>query len=406
MNDRVSRACRRSCQRLFIACLGVGLVSGCIRADTERVAELDTVSPEEAVAVCRPWADKLGIKSELRYLEARQRRGPFGAPLLLVHEVGSRDGEHEFRVRACSGAFVPYINRQVYPLGPGKVTKPPALSEQELASRRQEFAELLLPGLDLGSFMRSRTRWQELAGPEVLNGRSFSIDVDPSTRELADFGVHLGEVRASCEPGLSMDRCLDIALDTVGSWRGVRAVRIHEDAQRRGGRYYRVIADPAGVQRLVYVAYLSVYRRPPEKVVLGEPSRLLIWVDARTGECLNLETEGIYPPRSGDEDVPRLRIGEEPFGPIEPTFPPRIREGVPYIYVGYLESRLWQGEVQTAGNTASITYKDKEWRVTADSRTAMQGETATEFSHPPLVIQEYLYLPAEMIEAITGWHVD
>ena len=85
---------------------------------------------------------------------------------------------------------------------------------------------------------------------------------------------------------------------------------------------------------------------------------------------------------------------------------PRVRRGVPYMYVGYLATWLWPGQVTETGNAAEVQYAGRSWTLTAGRRTAVCAGRACEFRHAPLLEYGRLYLPPDMFHSITGWHMD
>jgi hypothetical protein len=113
-----------------------------------------------------------------------------------------------------------------------------------------------------------------------------------------------------------------------------------------------------------------------------------------------------YTPRFIDgELIPSLKLGDESFETSSPVFPPRIRDGVVHVYVGYLSSFIWPGRVEMSEDAALIEYADSTWGVTDDWAKATVNDRTRTFQESPRRIAGYLYLPSEMVTAITGWEV-
>ncbi|MFO7948589.1 MAG: hypothetical protein R6V19_17440 [Armatimonadota bacterium] len=94
------------------------------------------------------------------------------------------------------------------------------------------------------------------------------------------------------------------------------------------------------------------------------------------------------------------------YDELAPLFPPRIRNGGLYLYIGYFQSYLWAGDVKSSGpEEATVEYGGKTWRLTAGRRAAHVDEGNQEFPTAPLAINGYLHLPVEIVEAISGWNV-
>jgi hypothetical protein len=171
--------------------------------------------------------------------------------------------------------------------------------------------------------------------------------------------------------------------------------------------------DVTGVQRLIYSLYGVV---SPTRMVQADYDRMstaerrectytvTLSLDARTGEVYApYEDSGSRFGRVGHEALAGTAIGD---AEVTLNFPIRMRSETPYVFVGYLQSAIWRGQVEADGGRAKITYKGRPWQVTADSPEVLVDGKHRRFAHPPLVIQDYLYLPSDMIEAITGWHIE
>ncbi|MCE5218115.1 copper amine oxidase N-terminal domain-containing protein, partial [bacterium] len=128
-------------------------------------------------------------------------------------------------------------------------------------------------------------------------------------------------------------------------------------------------------------------------------------VDAQSGEVYPSEDPFVgWLETVQGEKVPHLDLGELSHPDL--AFPPKIRAQRPYLYVGYLGSAIWRGQVSGKKDySAVVKYRGKTWTLKADSREALVDGAPRQFPQSPLMIRGYLYLPACLIEAITGWHM-
>ncbi len=91
---------------------------------------------------------------------------------------------------------------------------------------------------------------------------------------------------------------------------------------------------------------------------------------------------------------------------FEPEYPGRVIGGVPYLYAGYLDSKIWQAQnMELSSGGVAGSYSGKVFSLSADSPRLLPGEGAVQLPHPPRTFHQRLYLPAEAIAAITGWQV-
>jgi len=395
------------CVLLILAAIGSSYESlrGQVSED-RRVAPLARISVEEAVEACRPWAAKLGIEGPLECVKVREdTREAFNVRYIVARP----DGTHEFMVQGYTGKVSRYKNR--------RAMEKQATPRDTAAIRGVELqlAQELFDFFDLDHTAFLDHAWREFCRPNVLSFNCFVIEMDCKTKDVVSFKVHHREVQIEVKPMLTQEQCRAVALQTARAWRGVKDAWLRQEALARHENlgYYHVASDNAGVQRLVFYVPITVSRVPRDKYSsLDSMQRksaaysMLLPVDASNGECVNWDRESYYPHTVNEELVPFVNIGEKQFGMIGPLYPPRMRSGAPYIYVGYLDSLLWRGRVQVEGQAAQIQYAGRTWQVVADSKTATVDGEAREFEQPALMIEGYLYFSPQMINAITGWHVE
>jgi hypothetical protein len=358
------------------------------------------VSPEQAVEVCRPWAEKLGITGELALPPMPWDVEAFDAE----YTVYTDDRAHLFEVDAHRGTVNRYHRRRPTYL---PAEHPPGdwLTPADAAAQRP-WLDKLFGFLDLGSTRLVGDLWCEFASPTVATGNTVSLQVDPRTGGLASLRMHVRDPQVGVEPALSFTQCQEKAVRVVGRWPGVRGAQPGPWPVRRE-LYYLVASDALQVQRLVCQCGVEVERAPDPLGPEPGENRATVFVDAVNGECWQGDTMSRYPQSVDDERVPLLTVGDREWpGYVGPCFPPRMREGVPYLYVRYLQSLVWQGTLVATPEAATIQYHGHEWVLRADDRSATVDGTPREFEHPPLSIRGYLYLPPEVIHAITGWRAE
>ncbi len=161
------------------------------------------------------------------------------------------------------------------------------------------------------------------------------------------------------------------------------------------GRARYTVAAQVSPERIAESAYRAMSEEERYQHRFGVQ---VVCVDAQTGEPY-AEDNGY----SGRERMPRVILGQTVE--LVPNYPARIRRGVPYFYVGYLQSALWRGEVEAHEEGADITYRGQTWHLRAGNETVAAGTRSIKASHCPLLIGERLYLPPEILQAITGWHM-
>jgi hypothetical protein len=172
--------------------------------------------------------------------------------------------------------------------------------------------------------------------------------------------------------------------------------------------------DRLGMRRLAYGFNADLARRLTrpnrERGTTGGRGRaetrlVLLRVDAQTGEVYpSLDAPGAWIDEIQGERLPHLRLGQK--ATFDPAFPAKIRDGKPYLYVGYLGSAIWRGQVSgKKDDSAVVEYRGQTWHLRAGNETVAAGTRSIKASHCPLLIGERLYLPPEILQAITGWHM-
>lgn len=153
----------------------------------------------------------------------------------------------------------------------------------------------------------------------------------------------------------------------------------------------------AGALSRWHLPFLNSENGPRSGVDVG------VQVDGETGEAYF----GFYGPAeialNARLGYYRMTVGGYTF---EPEYPGRVIGGVPYLYAGYLDSKIWQvRNMELSSGHVAGSYSGKVFSLSADSPRLLLGEGVAQLPHPPRTFHERLYLPAEAIAAITGWQV-
>ncbi len=355
-------------------------ISGC--GDSSTTGAGPSVSLAEAIEACEPCAERLGITGTLR---GRLVNPPLGGVFGYSYVVETEDGAHQFCVGGYSGEVVSYENVKLLTamgLRPGDPGDFPDLDAEALATQKR-VGRLLFPGFDWQRALYFSRGWHEIVGPGVLSGNRISLLLDGE--HCARFLKTQRELMVDVEPRLTPAECINIALSVARHWPGVRQAwpLVSASGPSEYDRRLKVHRDAIGVQRLVYRRWFLASRDPAAGPQNGRgPARadyhVFLLVDASTGECFPCEREPPVPREIEGERLPLLTIAGQSLGELGPVFPPRLVKGVPYLYVGYLQSYLWHGIVEADARQAQIAYGEVTWRVVADeSEVSMNDERRT-----------------------------
>lgn len=372
------------------------------------VADVTVLSAGEAYAAAKAWAGWL--EEDLQPQPCEQVET---TPLRYSYTFLTLSGEHKVTVAQENGVRrLRWTNLRVaaevesLPVGPQR----DGVGEAEKRQIQQQWMQRYCPRQTGGEFVWYGRFWRfQLKNGALLLGRSRSMRTDPRTGEVYDFYESYSRVPVGLEPGVSLTEATAAARALLARLPGIQTIAEVKPGNigGYGGGLY-VQGDELGVQRLVYGfdalvsgAKLSQaeYRDMTQAQRDDLFHRIPLVVDARTGRALTqgLENYGL-PGRA-----PALKIGEHE---VDPEYPPVVRARVPYLYVGYLSSLVWPGEVQTGPDSAEVAYRGRKWQLRAGQSTVAADEETRSFAQVPRLFEGYLYVPSDIIAAITGWHVD
>lgn len=359
-----------------------------------------TVTAEEALAAVVEWAGWLGIRAE----ECSVRSDDWNLDAFShYYTVTSRDGRHEFRVNGYSGNVASWRDTQ----GPARGSVPEDATEREaLASIARQFVSEHLPFLEPAVMVEPANPflWVRALDGEVLfyPGSFARVRASLETGAVYEVSVHRGEPRAGTSPRLSPQDCREAAVAFVQSFPGLELIDAEPElslGSRWLPRYYLLSQDLAAAQRLNRWFFMRISkkgeRERPYRVTDGG-GLVLLSVDARTGEVFRAEGMEQDPGR-----IPVYLNGREFLSPL---FPPRVRGGVAYLAVDYLDSRIWRGHLETpAPGQITVEYDGSAWEFTAGERRYTVDGAAADLASAPILEAEVFYLPLEAVTLITGW---
>lgn len=368
--------------------------------------DLTFVSKTDAVFACQPWLDKMAARQPT---QCSDPQNDSRSPLDWVYEVITADGQHKFQVNALTGQVKFYVNMSAErkALQPGIQGEGHAMAD--LVMKQEQVWRRLFDFFDLNQTKLINHQWHEFVSADVLSGNSFTIRFVPGSADVWYLGFTHREVDIGITPTLGAEERQRRAIAAAMLEAKGMDVALSRDSLERlfGTRYLTVYSDDSGVQRLGQ--FVPLVESPKRAGAAGSTQvrqHHLLFVDAVNGECLDPDFDVRGSRLVGDEHAPALYIGNREIDRYGPMFPPRIRDGVVYLYVGYLQSLIWRGSVRCSPTEIKVSYAEHEWHFRLDRTTAMRDGREHSFKSTPRQIAGYCYLPAEIIEAITTWSVE
>lgn len=361
-----------------------------------------TVTAEEALAAVVEWAGWLGIRAE----ECSVRSDDWNLDAFSHHyTVTSRDGRHEFRVNGYTGNVASWRDTQ----GPARGPLPEDATEREaLASIARQFVSEHLPFLEPAVMVEPANPFlwvRALDGEVLFTGSSARVRASLETGAVHEVSIHRSEPRGDISPLISPEECAEAAVAFVHSLPGVELIDAEVEPHLGFGwmtRYYSLSEDDAAVQRLLRTFLMRVSIKDDIGIRddgAASDQRALLRVDARTGEVFRAEGMKQDPGRT------RIYLNGREF--LWPVFPPRVRDGVAYLAVDYLDSRIWRGHLERrAPGQITIEYEGSSWEFAAGERRYTVDGAAANLASAPILEAEVFYLPLEAVTLITGWSAE
>ena len=273
----------------------------------------------------------------------------------------------------------------------------------------------------VGRFTGTYARWTD-AGADGTDpeGRVRQFRLDAVTCAVCSFTETTRALKMAPQARVSPGKARRIAHRALSKW-PFRRIRELEGLSAPGtpggkGGAAQVSDDMLGLQRMAYSFAATLYpagmftqwqwrRRSQDTVDETECSSAVLCVDAHTGEPIDVldGVRGWGITALGGETWPHAYVDDKQ---AELSYPPRIRRDLPYMYVGYLATWLWPGQVTERGRSADVQYAGRAWIFVTRSRNAVCDGRTYRFEHAPIGVGGRIYLPPDMFYAITGWKAE
>jgi hypothetical protein len=383
--------------------------------ETEAIADEEArpcppplVTPSEAVEAVARWGAWTGITPETGTARL-EIGGAVGGFFGCYYAVTSADGRYRARVNAYSGH--PGTWEDTHATAAYRQQRPHAILAEDVRLEREKEAVLSrCTFLDPSRVEHKPTgKWVQVLGEDVVflpNYGSCSFDDSGAVMRVSH---GLTQPQVELVPRISVARSEELARKAVVNLTGARTVldwRPFSAAAESFLAQWMVSQDVAGLQRLsrgVHLWYSSelISRQRLETMdeTSSRGSSTFIKVDGVTGECFYV---GGY---SGQAGLYGLTVGG--YTSLEFfQYPGRLAGGRPYVYAGYLDSYIWQAkDFKLTASEVEGTYKGVRFRAVAGERKLTLGDRVVPLRVAPKAFYERLYLPGEVIGAITGWQV-
>jgi len=232
-------------------------------------------------------------------------------------------------------------------------------------------------------------------------------------QRLVEVRANWKPLRRDARPRLTYQDARQQAADFALRWPDVKSASVLEpDANMvERGQLAEVRYDQAGVVRTLYQVEVRLEYRGREsgpQSVDGDadryPTDVPMYVDAETGACFG-HTPPYTWPQAGLNDRIDLAVSVAgvPRG-VECLYEPRVIDAEAYLCARYLDSLIWSGKYQPGPDGGFIAeFAGDRWSGCVGEKTLWHNDEKVHFRHPPVVVEDEVFLPAEMLERLTGW---
>ncbi|NLO05163.1 MAG: hypothetical protein GX131_04965 [candidate division WS1 bacterium] len=333
----------------------------------------------------------------------------------LTWELGALKTGERFFVRERDGQVTRWdLGSYV----PDAVMVPGAASRSEMQFLSRYYPRIALDRMvlsNVSSTMGERVAFYQERLPEhmiaTMNWCKFTWAQDSS--RLRTIQVQYEPITLDCKALLTADEARTKATNFALGWPGVVKVsaRAASLLSPEHARWTLLMSDEAGVQRTAYRLEVQLQtRRDTEGASNNQPAvgttDAAVFVDACTGACFAPWASAVWPQEAAENHLYlSVRMGAIDRE-VMCLYEPRLVDDEVYICARYMESLIWQGHYHREGEQFSVSYIGRVWRGQAGQRTLSVDRDAVELRCPPLVIEEEIFLPAEMIELVTGWTLE
>jgi len=256
-------------------------------------------------------------------------------------------------------------------------------------------------------------RWAQLIDSRVVfTARQCLFSRDTKDGPYSECASFTAAVRIDPAPRIDAEEAKRRAVAYIAGWPGIRSAELSDRRptvpDQRAADAARLGADQLGVQRLVYYCCVRIQPTDPSQYEEYSPYGIFVLVDAVTGVCTVPVL--VCPRSSKPSDVHLTCSLTKPQGDnawLAMVYEPRLIDGRVYFCGQYLDSYLWGGSYAFDRESGSFTavFRDHTWQGKVGERQLLVDGVAETYPAAPLRIEEEAYLPAEMLERITGWQV-
>jgi len=400
--------------------------SGAAERDYYRLSELEGVAEwlPRAAEWARPWCS-----SHLRFRAAGSR---LVWPGSLRYDYVSRDGQH--RVTVDPILRHGYSWRLVHQIPRAEPGVPRQAVRPGIAGGHLSLADqvgLALAIIQQRALLRER-RWvrtsatrpafREVIANGVITETTCGFRFEGGSGHPTLVSEHLHEAPVACDPSVTFEQAEASVQAYMRALVGESLVTVEpftpvvepvenrclllpcDNLQCKRLCYWFTAVVAAASERITADEYegLSAHWRdltPEERPLLHRP---MLLVDAETGEVIEVGHMYRIPPRKGPAALALSINGRSQWL----LFPPRLVTDRAYIYVGYLDSLIWDGTVSGRGTKAEVRLNGSTWVFDGETGGALRDGREWTTPAETKVIAGRVYLAAETLSQVTGWRIE
>jgi hypothetical protein len=256
-------------------------------------------------------------------------------------------------------------------------------------------------------------RWGELLPNDVIFAAQRCCFVPgPGNGRYQCCAKRIAELRTDPAPRIDAEEAKRRAVAYIAGWPGIRSAELSDrgpkapDPRAVGAASLEV--DDLGMQRLCYDCRVRIQPTDSSQYEGYSPYGIFVLVDAVTGVCTVCTL--VSPWAVNPKDVrPTCTLSnpQRKSSWLYLLYEPRLIDRRVYFCGQYLDSYLWGGSYAFDRESGSFTavFRDHTWQGKVGERQLLVDGVAETYPAAPLRIEEEAYLPAEMLERITGWQV-
>lgn len=341
------------------------------------------------------------IANELQFVEERWEDKPFPRCVLELAGAGDR-----FEVEECDEGVIWWLF--------GRTMPDVGVSPVDMEGFERACCALFLPEVSSDRLVQFQEhRWGELLDSGViLTTRKCFFTPNSKECRYRKCVKSSAVPHTDIVPKITMSEAKRRAVAYIAGWPGIRSAEFSDRGPKvpdpRAVGAATLEADYLGVQRLCYDCRVRIEPTDPSQYEGYSPYGIFVLVDAVTGVCTVCTL--VSPWAVNPKDVRPTCTFSNPQRKsswLYLLYEPRLIDGRVYFCGQYLDSYLWGGSYAFDRESGSFTavFRDHTWQGKIGERQLLVDGVAETYPAAPLRIEEEAYLPAEMLERITGWQV-